>query len=354
MSAWWGLVWLVVLLIGNAFFVASEFAVMSARRSQIEPAAEAGVGRAKLALRAMEHVSVMLAVCQLGVTVCSLLILNVAEPAIHHLIAGPLESLHVPVAAADTAGFVVALVVVTFLHVSLGETVPKNISVSVADKALLLLATPLTWIAKVVRPLTHGLNWIANHAVRLAGLEPKDEVSSTYTLDEVQSIVEESTKEGLVEDDAGLLVSAFEFSQRTVGDIMVPMADVVTLDVDTTPEQFEHAVGRTGFSRFVMVEPDGELAGYLHLKDVMVIPEQRYQSSIPISRVRSLLNFGTDVEVEDALAGMQQTGSHVARVLDDQGATVGILFLEDVLEQLVGEIRDATQQQGARRYTAGD
>lgn len=353
MSDWWGIVWLVVLLAGNAFFVAAEFAIMSARRSQIEPKADAGSKRAKTALTAMEHVSVMLAVCQLGITVCSLLILQVAEPAVHHLFAAPLEALHVPHGVADTAGFVFALLIVTFLHVTLGEMVPKNFSVSLADKAVLLLATPMVWIARGLRPIVGALNWIANHAVRAFGFEPKDEVASTYTIDEVQSIVEESRREGLVEDDAGLLTSAFEFTNRTVGDIAIPLAQVVSLDADATPEEFEHAVGRTGFSRFVMREPDGELAGYLHLKDVIVLPPELYEMPIPFAKVRSFVNLGESVEVEDALETMQRTGTHVARVLDAQSETSGILFFEDVLEQLVGEIRDATQQTQERRFSVG-
>ncbi|WP_291278177.1 hemolysin family protein [Galactobacter sp.] len=353
MSDWMGLIWLVVLLLGNAFFVGAEFAVMSARRSQIEPRAEAGSKRAKTALYAMEHVTIMLAVCQLGITVCSLLILNVSEPAIHHLIAGPLVSWGLPHGLADTVAFIIALVLVTFLHVSLGETVPKNISVSAADKAVLILATPLHWVAVAIKPVTRALNWLANHAVRALGVEPKDEVSSTYTLEEVQSIVEESTKQGLVEDDAGLLHSAFEFTEETVGSIAVPFDDVVTLPVGTTPDEFERVVGRTGFSRFVMVEDDGQLAGYLHLKDVMTIPEARADHPIPLSRMRSLSNFHTDVEVEDALETMQRMRTHVARVLDAEHRTVGILFFEDVLEKLVGTINDVTQQHGARRYSLG-
>src|SRR5438067_6985002 len=133
MSDWAGILWLVLLLIGNAFFVGAEFAVMSARRSQIEPLARGGSKRAQTTLHAMENVSLMLACAQLGITVCSLLILQVAEPAIHHLLATPLESVGVPVELGDVLAFVVALLAVTFLHVTFGEMVPKNISVSVAD-----------------------------------------------------------------------------------------------------------------------------------------------------------------------------------------------------------------------------
>src|SRR5690606_34004251 len=143
MSDWMGLVWLVVLLIANAFFVAAEFAVISARRSQIEPRAEGGSKRAKTALYAMEHATLMLATCQLGITVCSLLILNVSEPAIHHLLAGPLEWTGLSAEVVGIVAFVLTLLGVSYLHVVFGEMVPKNAAFSMPDQAVLLLAPPL-------------------------------------------------------------------------------------------------------------------------------------------------------------------------------------------------------------------
>ncbi|KAD4060575.1 DUF21 domain-containing protein [Arthrobacter yangruifuii] len=344
-----GIFWLVVLLLGNAFFVGSEFAVMSARRSQIEPYAEAGSKRAKTTLWAMEHVSLMLACAQLGITVCSLLILSVAEPAIHHLLSAPLEAVGLPVEAADGAGFLVALLMVTFLHVTIGEMVPKNISVSVADRAVLLLAPPLVFISRLVRPIIATLNWLANHALRLMGITPKDEVASAFTLEEMQSIVEESTKLGTVDDDSGLISGALEFSGQTAGTVMVPLEELVSLGTDSTPAEFERAVARTGFSRFVLVDAAGNLTGYMHLKDVMSIPLEAYDRPITENKVRTLANLRLDDEIEDALAVMQRTGSHLARVLGPDGSTRGVLFLEDIIEQLVGEIRDATQAHGIRR-----
>ncbi|MEF3122172.1 hemolysin family protein [Kocuria flava] len=349
MSDWAGLAWLVVLLAGNAFFVGGEFAVMSARRSQIEPLAETGHKRARTALYAMEHVSLMLACCQLGITVCSLLILNISEPALHHLVSGPLGRLGVPAEVADVSGFLTALVVVTFLHVVLGEMVPKNMSVSAADRAVLLLAPPLVLVSKLVRPVIATLNWTANHVLRLMGIEPKDEVSSTFTLDELQSIVEESTKEGTVADETGLLSGALEFSAKRAADVMVPLSHLVTLPVDASAADVEKAVARTGFSRFALAEADGELNGYLHLKDVLSVPHGRYTEPVPVTRVRSLANLPPDMEIDEALAVMQRTGSHLARIVDAGGATTGVLFLEDVIEELVGEIRDTTQDRRLRR-----
>lgn len=345
MSDWSGIVWLVVLLLGNAFFVGAEFAIMSARRSQIEPLAETGSKRAIITLGAMENVSLMLACAQLGITVCSLLILNVAEPSIHHLLAAPLHALGVSDSFAGPFAFIVTLLLVTFLHVTFGEMVPKNMSVSAADKAALLLAPPLVYIGKAVRPVVVALNWSANHIVRLFKIEPQDEVNSSYTLEEVQNIVEESTRSGLVDDQTGLINGALEFSAQTAASIMVPLEQVVTLPASATPVQFEHQVGKTGFSRFIMTDDDGTLLGYLHLKDVLPIPQERYEMPLGEGRVRSMVNMSADEEIEDALALMQRTGSHVARVQNVDSVTVGVLFLEDVIEQLVGEIRDATQTQ---------
>ena len=343
MSPWAGIAWLVVLLLGNAFFVAAEFAVMTARRSQIEPLADAGSKRAKITLGAMENVSLMLACSQLGITVCSLLILNVSEPAIHHLIAAPLHAVGIQDNVAAPAAFVLTLALVTFLHVTFGEMVPKNMSVSAADKAALLLAPPLVLVSKVVRPLIVALNWTANHIVRLFGIQPADEVNSSYTLEEVQSIVAESTRSGLVDDQTGLITGALEFSSQTAQSIMVPLADLVTLPSEATPVDFEHKVGKTGFSRFVFADTHGALLGYLHLKDVLRIPLERYEVPIGEARVRSMVNLHAGEEIEDVLATMQATGTHMARVIDDNEQTIGVLFLEDVIEQLVGEIRDATQ-----------
>lgn len=340
MSDWGGIVWLIVLLLANAFFVGAEFAIMSARRSQIEPLAEAGSKRARTTLYAMEHVSLMLACAQLGITVASLLILQVAEPAIKYLILGPVVDLGVPENVASPAVFVLVLLLVTFLHVTFGEMVPKNISVSAAEKAALVLAPPLVWVSQVVRPVIFSLNWLANHIIRLFKVEPKDEVTSSFTLEEVQSIVAESTKHGLVDDGTGLLSGALEFSEQTAGQVMVPQESLHTLFASATPLDVEAAVRRTGFSRFVLSDDAGNLTGYVHIKDILNVPEDEYEMPLAESRVRTLVNLDEAEEVEDALRIMQRTGSHLARVIAADGSTSGVLFLEDVIEELVGEIRE--------------
>ena len=175
---WWGIAWLGILLVVNAFFVGAEFAVISARRSQIEPRAERGSRAARTALWAMEHATLMLATSQLGITVCSLLILNVSEPAIHHLLEIPLELTGLPAEVVGAIAFAIALIVVSFLHVVLGEMVPKNISFSVPDRAVLILAPPLVAVATVFKPVIWSLNAIANGVLRLFRVEPKNEATN--------------------------------------------------------------------------------------------------------------------------------------------------------------------------------
>ncbi|WP_347039788.1 hemolysin family protein [Glutamicibacter halophytocola] len=345
MNDFMGLVWLVVLLLFNAFFVAGEFAVMSARRSQIEPLADEGNKRAKVALHAMEHVSVMLAVCQLGITVCSLLILNISEPAIHHLLAEPLTMIGMPESAADTAAFLIALVLVTFLHVTFGEMVPKNISVSVADKAVMLLAMPLVGLSKVLKPIISMLNGMANLVLHAFGIEPKDEVSSSYTAAEVRSIIDTSSEEGTLDEDNALrLTKALEFSSVTARSRMVPLDDLFTLEWgETTAREFEKKVGKTGFSRMLITKNDVPV-GYWHVKDVMLIDDAHSTQPPQDLPPHPLGQLGEDTEIEAALEEMRQEGNHLSVVVDAAGSALGVVFLEDVIEVLVGEITDTTRK----------
>ncbi|NNU27838.1 hemolysin family protein [Isoptericola sediminis] len=337
-----------LLLVGNAFFVGAEFAVLSVRRSTIEPRAEAGEKRAKVVLWAMENVSLMLACAQLGITVCSTGLGIIAEPALAHLLEGPFETMGIPEQLVHPVALVIALGIVVYLHVVLGEMVPKNLAVTGPERAALWFAPPLVLIARFVRPVIVALNWIANHVIRLLGVEPKDEVASAFTVEEVQSIVEASRAEGVLEDDEGLLTGAIEFSSRTARDVMVPVDALVTVSPGATPDDVEHEVSRTGYSRFPMAAPDDDagaasLLGYLHLKDVLYATNGNRSRPVPTWRVRAMATVAPTDEVEDTLRAMQRSGAHLARV-DDGGRTVGVVFLEDILEELVGEVRDAMQR----------
>ena len=341
MSGYWpGIAWLVVLLAGNAFFVGAEFAVISARRSQIEPKAAEGSRAAKTTLWAMEHATLMLATSQLGITVCSLLILTVSEPAIHHLLEYPLGLTPLSADTISVLAFVVALVLVTFLHVVFGEMVPKNLAFSVPDRAALLLAPPLVMVSRAMRPVIGSLNWMANLVLRAFKVEPKDEATSTYTLEQVASIIEQSQREGLLVDHSGTLAGAFEFTDKSVAEVEVGLSNVITLPETATPAEVQRIVIEHGHSRYVVTDQAGTLSGYLHMKDVMDLGPDEFAVPVPHKRIRRLVAVPRETALEDALAHLRHNGAHLAVTVDGNGDPVGVLFLEDVIEVLVGEVSD--------------
>ncbi|MDP9806734.1 CBS domain containing-hemolysin-like protein [Trueperella bonasi] len=331
-----------VLLAINAFFVGAEFSVMGARRSRVEPLAEQGKKTAQITLYALENVTLMLATCQLGITVCSVALGAISEPAIAHWIEGPLAAVGVPEGMVHPIAIVIALVLVVYLHVVLGEMVPKNLAVTTPEKVSYVLVPPLVAISKLLLPIVHSLNWFANRIISLLGFEPKDEVGAAFTVDEVASIVDASKKAGVLDADVGLISSALEFTEYSAGDLMVPIADLTTVSPLTTPAEVELEIARTGFSRYPVKVQD-ELVGYIHLKDIIDISASRREEPIAPWKIRKMSLVDSSDEVESALRSMQKDGTHLAAV-SVNGAVEGVLFLEDILEELVGEVRDAMQK----------
>ena len=341
---WTGIIWFFVLILANGFFVGAEFAVISARRAQIEPRAEAGSKPARITIKAMENVALMLATTQLGVTICSLLILLIAEPSIHHLLEPVLHSLGASEEVGTGIAFAITLVIVSFLHVVIGEMVPKNISFSIPERAALVLVPVLYGVAQVVRPIVWALNWAANAILRMFRVDAKDEANSTYTLDQVEDIVEHSTREGALSDVSGALSNTFEFTEKKVRDVAVPIDKLVAFSESVTPREVEQAVAKHGFSRYPLNDESGELVGYLHLKDVIDLDHDEADDPFPAKRVRSLITLSASMELEDALASMRRVHAHMAKSVDRLGKVQGVLFLEDILEELVGEVQDATRR----------
>jgi CBS domain containing-hemolysin-like protein len=330
------------LLAANAFFVGSEFAAISVRRAQIEPLAEKGNATAKITLRALEKVSLMLATAQLGITVCSLLILTVVEPSIHHLLEGPLALTGLSSVWVDAVAFMIALVIVTYLHVVVGEMVPKNISFSIPTAAALTLVPPLYAITWLLRPVVVSLNFIANRILMLFGVKPLDEVLSSFTLEQVENIVEHSTKEGVLLDASGTISKTFEFTEKKVHDVAIGLDRLVSFERGVTGREIEQAAAKYGFSRYLLIDEDQELIGYLHLKDVIQLDESHTDVAIETKRFRNLISLPEQMDLEDALAAMRKVGAHLAKSFNALGEVNGVLFLEDILEVLVGEVQDAT------------
>ncbi|MDX8153171.1 hemolysin family protein [Patulibacter brassicae] len=342
---------LAVFLLGaNAFFVGAEFALISARRTTIEPRAEEGSWAARVTLGAMERVSLMMAGAQLGITICSLGLGALGEPAVAHTLEGPFEDLGVSEALLHPISFVIALSIVVTLHVVIGEMVPKNLALARPDRAAMLLGPPLVLVVRVLGPLIVFLNWVANVSLRLMGVQPKDEITSVFTRDEVAGLVEESHREGLLEHGEGqLLLDALEFEDRDVRSVLLPEDRLVTVPAGATLEQVEEVAGRTGFSRFPVVGSSGELRGYLHVKDLLHAGKIPRDAPLPTSLVRELPSVRETDRLRSALGTMQRAAAHLAEVRSATGTTQGVVALEDVLEELVGEIRDESQRQAVAR-----
>jgi len=333
-----------LLLLGNGFFVGAEFALISAKRAQIEPRAEAGSRPAILTIKGMERVSLLLATAQLGVTICSLLILLIVEPSVHSLLEGPLLATGLSEVAVASVAFAFTLVLVSFMHVVLGEMVPKNISFSIPERAALVLVPLLYGLAIVFKPIVIFLNASANGVLRLFGVKAKDEANSAFTLDQVEDIVEHSTREGVLSDTSGTISNTFEFTEKKVRDVAVKLSNVVSFPENVTPREIEVAVSKHGYSRYPLTDEDGDIVGYLHLKDVLDLDQDEIDDAVPTKRIRSLISLSANMELEDALASMKRVHSHLARVFNRGGQVVGVIFLEDILEELVGEVQDATKR----------
>jgi len=341
-----GLVWFVVLLASNAFFVGAEFAVISAKRAQIEPKAKAGNPAAKITLRAMEKVSLMLATAQLGITVSSLLILVLAEPAIHHLLEIPLGALGLGEATTAVTAFTIALILVTYLHVVLGEMLPKNIAISIPTQASLVLTPALYAVAQLVKPLVWVLNQVSNLILIIFGFKPRDEANTAFTLEQVEEIVSASQKEGTLADGSGAIVKTFEFTEKTVADVAVPLEKLVAMNLSSTPGHLQAAVAEHGFSRYPVTSPgspdQSDILGYWHIKDGLTNDPQVMAMPLSSKKLRAMISIPETTELEDALAQMRKSGAHIVRSFSSSGKVVGCLFLEDIIEELVGEIEDAT------------
>lgn len=346
-----GVLLTVILLAGNAFFVAAEFALISARRDRLEALAAQGKRNALTVIRAGENLSMMLAAAQLGITICSILLGRVGEPAIAHLLEGPFALLGLPDQLLHPVAFTVALTIVVILHILFGEMIPKNIALAGPERsALLLVPLHLLWL-RLARPLIAVYNMAANLTLRLLRIEPKDELEATVSTVELAEMIGESRSEGLLdEEEHRRLNRALGTSDRIVADVMVPLATTRSVPLrgnGTTLGDIESAVTETGFSRYPVCADDGSLVGYLHVKDVLdKVADESAGPETPIPRtdIRPLPTVGMGTSLAEALARLRRTSSHLGRVVDTRGNTTGIVALEDLVEEFVGTVRDTTHR----------
>jgi CBS domain containing-hemolysin-like protein len=364
----------VALLLGNGFFVGAEFALISVRRDRLEHLAAGGSRRgsrrrsravaraARTVLRATGQLPRMLAASQLAITVCSLLLGRLGEPAVANLVARPLTAVGLPDAAVDVVGFAVSLLLVVVAHMLLGEMVPRNIALAGPERAALLLVPPYLLFTTAVRPAIALLIVLARGVLWLLRVRPRDELEAGFTSGELADLIAESQREGLLDAAEFVrLTRTLSAVGTTVSDVLVPRDELVSLPPQPRVGDVTAAVAATGFSRFPVRSPaGGTWTGYVHVKDVLDLLDAdgtdaaestaatigAESTPVPPQRVRGLPEVRADARVDSAVSFLRASRAHLARAVDPGGTTVGLVALEDLVEVFVGTVRDATHRQG--------
>jgi CBS domain containing-hemolysin-like protein len=337
------------LIAANGFFVGAEFAVLASRRTRLEPLLRSS-RRARTALRAIEQLPLMVSACQFGITLASLGLGALAEPVVASLLTDPLAALHVPHELIHPLALAIALTLVSCLHMLLGEMVPKNLALTGPERAAMLLAPPLLLFVQIFRPIIIGLTAVAIAVLRLLRITPASEIGEVTDRDSVAALIGESSEEGLLKTDQHeLLTGALAFEETKAEAVGLPLDTLVTVDPDVTPARVEQLVAATGYSRFPVRANDrtptgADLIGYVHIADILDTDQARRNLPLDHRWIRPLAEIRATATLQTALATLRSSGSHLARLIDENGQTQAVIALEDILEELVGEVMDATRR----------
>jgi len=334
----------VVLVVANAFFVAAEFALVSARRTRIEAMVRQGDRKAKAVQAAQQDLYRQLSAAQLGITVASILLGFVAEDTVAFFLRDWFASLPTWLSFLARGGIasVIALSLISFLHVVFGEQAPKALAITYPESVSRWVATPLLVFSWITRPATGLLNSSANWLIRLMGIkDAASELERIHSPEEIRMLVEQSEEGGgLQQQDARLLEGVFEFSEKTAQEVMTPRTQMAALEADLTVEAAADQVAIHGRSRYpAYTESLDDIIGVVHAKDILSALRSRPGQTIRVIMRSPLFVPGTR-EVEDVLADMKRLKTHLALVLDEYGGTAGLVTMEDLLEEIVGPIYD--------------
>ncbi|MCM3204468.1 MULTISPECIES: hemolysin family protein [Paenibacillus] len=334
---------LVAILIGfSAFFVAVEFALVRIRPSRIDQMIAEGNKRALAVKQAVANLDGYLSACQLGITITSLGLGWLGEPTVEKILHPVFESMHLPETLSSFLSFVIAFVAITYLHVVVGELAPKTIAIRKAETVALLTSTPIIWFNRIMYPFIWLLNGSANQLVKLFGIKPASEHEEAHSEEELQIIINESFESGKINQaEFGYVSRIFAFDEMLAKEIMVPRTDMVCLYVNKTNEENLEIIREEQYTRFPVVnESKDDIIGIINTKQFFL---ELYGNDEPVdlsSLIQPVSAVHETTPVKDLLKKMQKDGVHIAVLVDEYGGTSGIVTIEDVLEQIVGEIRD--------------
>ncbi|WP_434756656.1 hemolysin family protein [Paenibacillus amylolyticus] len=334
---------LIALLIGlSAFFVAVEFALVRVRMSRIDQMIAEGNKRALAVKQAVANLDGYLSACQLGITITSLGLGWLGEPTVENILHPVFESMSIPDTLASLLSFVIAFVAITYLHVVVGELAPKTIAIRKAETVALLTSGLIIWFNRVMYPFIWLLNGSANQLVKLFGIKPASEHEDAHSEEELQIIINESFESGKINQaEFGYVSRIFAFDEMLAKEIMVPRTDMVCLYLNRSNEENLEIIREEQYTRFPVVnESKDDIIGIINTKQFFL---ELYGNEEPVdlsSLIQPVSAVHETTPVKDLLKKMQKDGVHIAVLVDEYGGTSGIVTIEDVLEQIVGEIRD--------------
>ena len=333
---------LVVILI-HGFFVAGEFGIVAIDRSKVEQRAEEGDPRAHGVLRALKTLSFQLSGAQLGITVTSLVLGFLIEPSLAPLLEPVVELTGLPESSTFGVSVALALILATSFEMVVAELVPKNLAISRPETVAFAVATPMRIANTAMKPVIVFLNSAANATVRLFGIQPQDELTADHSLEELQVLIRSSREGGgLQEEEATLLARSISFGDKTAADALVPRVDMVTVSRETTLTGLMDVAVTSGHSRFPVTGEGGidDIVGIANVKDVHPIEKDNRSEMTVTEIVREPLVIPESRDLASLIAEMRRTRIHLAVVIDEFGGTAGIVTMEDLLEEIVGEIDD--------------
>ena len=335
-----GLFGVVALIAANGYFVAVEFAFVTARRSRLLEQADQGDRRSKRAVDVHKRLSFMLSGAQLGITVTTLLVGFIAEPAIGSVIEPVLVAVGIPESATFGVALALALFLATMAQMVFGELAPKNLAIARPEPVARSLASSMWLFLRIAGPLIRLFDGAANRLLRLVGVEPVDELGGVVSAEELDLIVDSSAESGhLTESQAALLERAINFGELEASDAMVPWNRVVTIDVGSTAADLRDLMSST-HSRFPVVDVDGQVQGIVHAKDLLGVGWADYETTVVSQFSHEILAVPEAAGLNVVLAELRSRATEMAIVIDEYGGPAGVVTLEDIVEELVGDIED--------------
>ncbi|HWG98402.1 MAG TPA: hemolysin family protein [Pilimelia sp.] len=342
MSTPWSLLVSLLLLVLNGFFVAAEFALVAAKRHRLERAAANGSRGARAAMAGTRQLSMMLAGAQLGITLCTLGLGALAKPTVARLLEPVFEAVGLPARAAYAVAFVLAVCLVGFLHVVVGEMAPKSWAISHPETSAQLLAVPFIGFITVFRPFLTALNGLANACLRLVRVQPQDELAQVHSPDELRVLIETSREHGTIAAaEHELLTAMLKVESMTVAQVMVPTDRIVTVPAGHGAREVERRSLQTGRSRLAVTGPGGEIVGFVHVREAArATTEGRRVTVAELMSPPRTIAATTPVLV--AIRSMRADRAQLSLVTGPDGRVVGLVALEDLLEEVIGEFDDET------------